>query len=228
MTLVQSEPKKIYIWDKPVRSWQSDSSTIAYRPFTSSTTVNDQSGNWYNLTNNWAATFWTYGWVSCVRFTWSSSSNLTTSSFYNWSGSPTFSVSLWVYFNSIAEVTIWFTWNQGWTASAWLWMNSSWVLQVWWWTNDRNTWYIVVTWQWYNVVMTHKWWTVKVYVNWDLVYTWTVSFNITWWYNFVVWKALWAWWYINWYVSNLIVENFEWSSAEVATYYNQTKSNYGL
>ena len=62
--MFEHELKNAYIGEAPRSPW---SSTIAYYPLNSSTTVNDMSGNGYTLTNDWAS-FWTYGWVDCAYF----------------------------------------------------------------------------------------------------------------------------------------------------------------
>lgn len=205
--------------------WQPWANTIAYYPLTSDTTVNDMSGNNRNLTNNWVQ-FWEYAWANCGYFNWSSylainSNPLTWSSdftavswFYNTQNS-----SGWQ--NSIAF------WAPSWSNAFSTWINNSGrKLMVWGWNNDRDTWYVVPVNTWICCVMSHSWWTIKTYVNWNLVNTSTVSFNL--------WSSktrIWCWLSNDldkfyWYIWECIIEDKAWTEQEASDYYNQTKSNY--
>ena len=77
----ETELKNAYIGEYPER-WQPWANTVAYYPLTSTTTVNDLSGNGYTLsTHDTLPTFWIYQWVDCASF---NSNSLKTSSVNPW------------------------------------------------------------------------------------------------------------------------------------------------
>lgn len=212
--------------------WKPWSNTIAYYPLTTITTTSDMkgSGTAYDLTNWWDVTFWTYNWVNCAHFggTATSSRLYSSTSLFTWSS--TFTVNLWYratdtmnWHNNIFSV-----WTANWTNSFVIWINnpnSQWTLYVWWWNNDRNAWYLMEQDKWYNITYTHDNWTIKVYVNWNLEYTWSVSFTIQNWFTWL-WTSVYSRDGMIWNLSEVIVESAEWTSDEVAKYYNSTKANY--
>lgn len=224
----------IYI-QKDIPGYEPNEHTLAYYPLTTTTTVNDMkgSGTAYNLTNNWDVTFWTYDWVGCAKFWWTQNTSCLyyNSSLFTWSAE--FTVSVW------HKQIIWYSWYHNNILSVWThngtngfieWINNT-TLYVWWWTNDRNTWYTMTVWDWRNIVYTHKNGTIKVYVNWALKYTGTVSFNIQ------NWRTILWWWISNqssyvssdnfqWYLSDAIFENVEWSAQDVQDYYDLTVDRY--
>ena len=94
MVLVQKELYKAYIGEDP--TWKPNEHTVAYRPLTATTTVNDQSGNSYNLAQT-GGSFTTLWDVSCFYNGWSTTGylNLTSASkIPTWSADRT--ISLWV------------------------------------------------------------------------------------------------------------------------------------
>lgn len=73
----QTDLKKRYVWvDEP---WQPWTNTVAYRPLTNTTTVNDQSWNGYNLTQT-GGSFVTLDWVDCFYNGWADTGYFTLSS----------------------------------------------------------------------------------------------------------------------------------------------------
>lgn len=58
----------VYLW-QDVQAWQPWDNTVAYRPLNSTTTVNDQSGNNYTLTQTWGS-FVTLWGVDCFYNGW--------------------------------------------------------------------------------------------------------------------------------------------------------------
>jgi len=218
--------QRIYIGDHNLvyPKWKPSSSTIAYYPLTATDTVNDKSWNWKNLTNTWV-TFGTVWNVSCATFNGSSYLNRS-ESLFTWSS--TFTVNLWYRrtWTYAAHYNVFAVWTAGWTNSFIIWMTETdWKMMLWWWTNDRNTWYSLTENTWLNIVVTHSWWTVKVYGNGSLVYTWTVSYSIQSWYTWV------GCWTTNnacmiWNLSNVIIENKVRTAQDVKDYYDGTKSLY--
>lgn len=220
--------QKIFVWTNLVRpKWKPWANTLAYYPLTATDTVNDMSWNWKNLTNTWV-TFGTVWNVSCATFNGSSYLNRS-ESLFTWS--PDFTVNLWYKRTWVfyAHNNIFSVWTTSWTNSFIEWMYPNWAnewhLMVWWFTNDRDTWYYVPENTWLNLVFTHSWWTIKVYVNNSLKYTGTVSYTIQSWYTWV------GCWIGNgncmiWNLSNIIVENKVRTDTEISDYYDGTKSLY--
>ena len=221
--------QRIYIGTNLVRpKWHPWADTIAYYPLNSTTTVNDQSGNNRNLTNSWV-TFWIYQWVDCASFN-GSSYMYRSDSLFIWSAD--FTVNLWYsrggeFFNHSNIISIW---TANWTNSFIIWgENNTNKIMIWGWTNDRNTGYVPPLNTWINICVTHSNWALNVYVNWSLIYTWTVSYTITstatniW--SWVQWSS---WLKMIWLQSELILENKVRTDAEISNYYNLTKSTYWL
>jgi hypothetical protein len=223
----EHELKNAYIGEY---GWQPWANTVAYYPLTATDTVNDKSWNNRNLTNNWTQ-FWTYAGVSCVYCTWwnflyYSSNPITWNSsftavarFYNTQRNS----SRWENVLSLGDTD----WNNAFSMG----INNSWyTLMVWWWNNDRNTWYTVPLNSWILCVMSHSSGTIKTYVNWSLINTSTVNFNLSsskmrvgaWLWNSPYQDAFYG------YISNVIFENKARTATEISDYYNQTKSNYWL
>lgn len=223
--------QRIYVGSNLVRpsGWTPWSNTLAYRPLTSTTTVNDQSGNNYNLTNTGSVTFWTYKGVDCAYFSWSN--KLTTTSFV--SNQQAVTVSCWVYFirNGYSN-----NWNYNQFVRRWGWSSANFwpyyenntstkkiVCSPWWIgtktpTSDSSRMYITVTFNWSN--------TIKLYMNWVLDGT-NSSATVP------SWSRIWVWGYTanntnvrKWWISEVIVENKVRTDQEIADYYNQTKATY--
>jgi hypothetical protein len=78
---------------------------------------------------------------------------------------------------------------------------------------------------WTNAIFTNDSWTQKLYINWQEVWTSSQTLDTQ--------NSLNIWWryasyYFDWKISEFIIENQARTAQEVADYYNQTKSNYGL
>ena len=105
---------------------------------------------------------------------------------------------------------------------------------AWWWIYYNGTGYLYYSWTnaWWKYIVVTLWsnW-VKIYVNWELTYTYNNTSFVwktqQWWINFDQYSTSlpipWAWYY-----SNLIIENRVWTAEQVALYYNNTKSNYWI
>ena len=206
--------------------------TVAYYPLTSTTTVNDMSGNNRNLTNN-NVVFGTYQWVNCWYFNarWSSTWYcwLYNSSFYPW-GSASFPIT----------VNLWFlaSWNSTYhnPRLIWpiLWAKEPNKVVAWWYNGWDIDWLMFNIWERTNaifVLIDNNHYTV--YKNWVLqyenVYTdisvWNSKYLVVW-TREDNWTGYWDKW--DWWISNLILENKVRTADEVSAYYNQTKWNYWL
>jgi hypothetical protein len=202
--------------------------TIAYYPLTSTTTVNDISGNNRNLTNNWVQ-FWEYDWVDCAYFN-ANSYLIKNWALFTWN--PTFTISFYakcIWFQQYNGRAYWFIGTGDWVKSFWqrIKSNVQWhKLQIWWWSNDRDTGYTVDN-NWHHIVFKYSNGSGEVYVDWNSIYSGTWSPNIE------DSKTV-IWWNPNpsdlfyWYISNFICESKLWTAQEIADYYNQTKANYWL
>lgn len=228
MTLIQQTPKKIYI-RVDQQWWQPWANTVAYYPLASQNTLKDESGNWYDLTNSGTILYDTYNWVSCVKFnqTWSMNvSNVNKLPSWN----SAFTVSYWIYPNSLSESSwesnaffIGTSSNQRW----WLVYALSPIgISVWGTAFQSTTNATLSTWQ--NIIVTQNWNLFNLYLNWNFLKSWTMALNMstktirlggslnpnTYWYR--------------WGMSNFIIEDKERTAQEITDYYNLTKWNYWL
>lgn len=214
--------------------WEPWTNTIAYYPLTSTTTVNDMSGNNRNLTNNWTQ-FWTYAGVSCAYLSNWESKKLYSTIPLTWNTNFT----ICAYVNRIGTSSvdgsqIFIIWNV-WTNSKCLWLtirtsNS----QYWAWswgladitstsTNTMNNWEMVT--------LTKNWNTVTVYKNWSQISSGSLATNITS-TDFTIWSfnqiSYWNYQSFNGYMSEFIVEDKVRTAQEIADYYKKTKVKYWL
>ena len=87
---------------------------------------------------------------------------------------------------------------------------------------------------WWNLLtLTQDWTTLKFYINWTLIDTHSSNLFISslWWNQWCIWwQARWTQYYdkLNWYISNLIIENKVWTQQEISDYFDQTKALYGI
>ena len=205
--------------------WKPWANTLAYYPLTSTTTVNDESGNGYNLTNRWSVTFGIYDGIDCAYINY-------------WSKNALYSQ------NNIWKTIVW---TQNFTYSVWAKFNvvqNNWIIVI----NNDNTIedravgilnnklaaYIYRSWThfayWdtpttntrYYITLTYNWTDLKIYQNW--VEKWSVSTGGATDVVNILWIGQWT----NWYVSNVIVEDKARTATEISDYYNKTKSNYWL
>ena len=83
-------------------------------------------------------------------------------------------------------------------------------------------------WTWNHVVITVSWTTAKVYINGTQAYSWSYSTNGTSW-NWSIWyKSSNNDDYMDAKLSNIIIESSSRTAEEVSTYFNKTKSLYGI
>lgn len=245
MTLIQTEPKKIYI-RVDEQWWQPWVNTVFYYPLESD--GNDYSWNSHNLTWYWTPTYTTSWWTKQVV----SLNGSTGGIINNLSGTYTnYTFNLWC---KPTSTNTWqeifdnvYIWNSN---NAYL--NYNWTSYEKWWYRDfayqyrPNGWtnaYQNVYWtsnrttsMWYNVVLTSTSSWIKIYVNGSQIATnsttWTIILNS--WYN-----SIWmrynntitpAWYqnFFNWYLSEFIFESTTRTAQEVSDYYNDTKSLYWI
>ena len=231
--------QKIYIWQTQVRPsgwwWHPWANTVAYYPLDSTNTVNDLSWNNYTLTTSHTnPTFWTYQWVDCASFN-GSNTELKTVSVNPWTYWSSFTVSCWVYGTAtwdrvpICNVYYNSTWlnRQIRAHSSW---SSIFEFNGTSWTNT-SFWISANAQAWHNLLFTANGNNITTYVDGAQVATGTnTKWNNNW--TFTIWcgwdEADGYFWWFNWWLSNVIVENKVWTVDEVSEYYNQTKANYWI
>lgn len=114
---------------------------------------------------------------------------------------------------------------------------TTWYIAAEWWGWGSSIWTSAETptpyadWQWHHFCATYTISSVKLFVDWQLVSSWTGSFTaVTTNYNIYVGKDTTSYNYY-WYagqMSEVIFEKATWTDADVLEYYNWTKSNYWL
>ena len=220
INLVYEEPKL------PFTPWVN---TLAYYPLTSTSTVNDRSGNNNNLTQSWTVTFWVNWWVNCGYFDWWYL--ILNSSLITWANPRT--VSCWFYrINAISEW--WAFWGM-WTPSSQQWYTTyvSWTSptgRIGHWNRQSDVFSTIpcpINW-WNLLVVTFNWTTVKVYLDNVQILSTNLTLNLTSWNTTICQMpslAVNAW---KWYMSEFIFENIERDATKRTDYYNSTKTIYGL
>lgn len=228
---------KIYIGQDQARpfEWKPNSHTVAYRPLNSNTTVNDQSGNSYNLTQTWWS-FTTIDGVDCFYNGWSTTGYFTLTS---WalipSGSSDRTMSIRVRtteatpaYNRYA-VSYW--WSSAWT-SAWLYVSTSGKYEAYdhtttiiWPTVTANTWVLL------TYIVT--WWKFYFYVNWQAQgnastgSTTAISSS----YPLRMGRranSTSSSYQLRGYLSECIIEDQAWPATKVLNYFNWKKWSYGI
>lgn len=216
---------------KKKKGWKPWGNTLVYYPLTSTSTVNDMSGNNRTLTTAHSLpTFWTYQGVDCAYFN-GSNNECGVSNTDNNVILPKFTISFWLYSSS--------QWDRP------VWSNVSYVNRTYYWfgirahpnwsNKFRLDWCFstLSSWNngWHLLLFTYDNRSEICYV--DGVQNATGSFTdnepnnsqtmkIWCWYD----QASWYYAYFQWWLSNFIIENKVRTAQEVADYYNQTKANY--
>lgn len=215
----------------PTQAFVPWANTLAYYPLTTVTTYTDQSENHNDLTNNWIV-FGTYQWVDCASMTgtqwWTVTINALPSSWAR-------TILCWCYIISpIAASTefnvVWY-WENWYHKSYQLYYND-WQLSVRTYYDDAGMVYNTTTMQnyvnkWMLLWWVYDWTDNKLYIDKTAIATVTVSLD-TWSKILAVWKwpVLSKW--INWYVSEVIVEDKAWSAQDIEDYYEATKWKYWI
>lgn len=207
--------------------------TLAYYPLTSSTTVNDQSWNNRNLTNNWTS-FGVYSGVDCAYFSNTQSKKLYWNLPLTWNKS--FTISAWVNRSGVVTTEwsqIFLLWPIN-TSGYCLWValsGGSFKYQYYTWGNDKVSDIVSQINTWEMVTVTNNTSTVSLYINGVLAKQWALTFNIN-----TTDFTIWSWNVVRngsyqpfyWLMSELLVESVVWTSDDIIRYHNKTKANYWL
>lgn len=251
-----TEPKSIYVWTTPVKEvyvgttkvrpseWKPWANTVAYRPLNSTTTVNDQSWNNYNLTQT-GGSFGTYNGVNCFYngggttgyFTLTSGAKIP-------SGNAVRTISLWAYTTSTDYnyqryfIEYWrhITWNAVYIANVKPTSSSSYVkYQAGFWNAEyaQKTNQPLNTWALLTFVYSGS---MNLYVDGELAESKSSSTSInttaissSYPLRIMKWATSTSNNYqVRWYISEVIIENKARTADEISAYYNQTKGNYWL
>lgn len=228
LTWVNGQEKQIYPaewWWKP---W---ANTVAYYPLQSDT--NDYSWNSRNLTNSWVTFVNNIGWATIPVWYW------------DW-GDAAYLNGWNVQLN--AAYTVWFRAKVSSSSNVWIIFdlrnnNGNWQgFLLWRCYNNQISFYQQISTysdQSYSESLTSDWtyWCIRWnWSTWTIYKNWLQDYNVSI-SNSIDTSASYLWigcrYYTqtdkyNWYISNVIVENREWTSEEVQEYYNLTKWNYGL
>lgn len=231
--------QNIYVGTTKVRpTWRKPwVNTVAYRPLNSTTTVNDKSGNGYNLTQTWGS-FGTYNGVDCFYNGWSTTGYFTLTSWANIpSGNTNRTILLWTYPTGYSSSYSRCFFRYG-TSSAGKWVeldiSSSGKYRA---TSGTTviTWGAFPTWAWSLLTFTTAWNTFNLYANSVLqgsdssgtINTEAISSS----YPLRLMRLNTSTsnsYQVRGYISEVIIENKTRTAQEIRNYYNQTKSNYWL
>lgn len=206
--------------------WTPWANTIAYYPLDSTNTVNDLSGNWYNLTNTMVV-FWNYVGVSCASFDWATSKlTATISTLPQWANART--ISLWVYdIGWVGKSIMWYWANR---TKRWCFILNYANSSEWYWLTpyyDDIYSYITTTSTWMLLTWTYDGTNFKLYINGELIGTSDDITLVTSWTNFEIWNPYDTGFY-QWYASNAIIEDKARTAQEISEYFNRTKALYGI
>lgn len=200
--------------------WQPWENTVAYYPFLNDTWEVTWKSSWINT---WV-TITTLNWVKCWYFNWSSRIETNISAFTD----INHTLACWIKRN-------W--WNTAWAICA----NPCWVFS---WDVIYPSWdnkYVYQSYatsnggftiesntlnqsEWHCVIFT--WW--KLYVDWIL--QWSGSWWYRWWYVYTIWwhttNSSCTRQFLTWYMWDVVIDNSVWTDAQIAAYYNKTRSRY--
>lgn len=217
--------------------WHPWVNTVAYRPLNSTTTVNDKSGNSYNLTQTWGS-FGTYNWVDCFYNGGDTTGYFTLNSWANIpSGNADRTMLLWVYPTGYSTSYIRYFLSYGernnWKAFR-LYIDTSckpcadvYSTAI---TGSAN----MSTSSWSLLTFSSTGNTFNLYVNWTSVWSYTSTINTTAISSSYPLRLMRTSsgtssnYQVRGYISEVIIENKTRTAQEIATYYDQKKSNYWL
>lgn len=218
-----------YVLPEPEHPREPTADCIVYYKFQDD--MKDYSWNWFDITSTaWSAAITTLSWIKCL--------NLDTSWSYVYRNLPTWMATGW----SARTHLAWVRWSELWehpvrwygsgsyNAGDSLWNNnesSTWPAwtQYWNWITSSQ-WISVNTW--YLMWVTVSNGTVKLYINWQLVGTKSMAVNTSSWNPLYLGKNPWSNATLVWYLWAFASFNTAWADADIADYYNKTKSNYWL
>ena len=229
--------KKIYKWVNWVEKqiypagWKPWANTLFYYPLVEN--ANDTS--WNN--RNWTASNTTFSSSNWAYFRWWYSAwrnwTITTATFTMWT---TYTINTWL---KSAETLSWdkeidihrrWTWQARYVL---FYVNASgFYCVLWnWGSNNGNTIsYSTSIWtSWHNICLTRSWSNIVLYADWQQLASWDGTYSADTQYFYIGNDpsnvASYAW---SSYFKDYIMENKARTASEIAEYYNQTKSNYGL
>lgn len=230
----ESEVQKIYLGEKEREPWVN---TIAYYPFKWDS--KDYSGNWHDLTKSGSVSYVTLNWRQVVYMQWKWSSNTTkliSSSFSRNISSETYSI--WCRTNatagSYANAYCLFQfyqnaspYNRQWIFTS-RWNNRNYKINYW--VSLQETWISPDIWDdtFHLITATTSQSAIKLYVDWELKYTWAGWSPISCSWKIYVWSNDDSYYWFNGYIWDTILEDKEWTAKEISNYYNQTKSEYWI
>lgn len=186
--------------------------------------------NWNSTDSSWNGNNWTatnVSWVDgkfwqCASFNGSNGYILAN----NWLTSGNFTASAWIKINQVpAWVSYVLITNGSWNNMQILTIRNDWgvaKLSQWYWIGYSNqlNWSITLnTWVWYNIISLREWSTWRLYVNWVLDNSWTVTTN-TYTDQFSIWaQKVYNQGQFNWLIDEVIIENRAWTATEIQKYY---------
>lgn len=223
ISLWGSSVKSVHLWSDLVWPvWRPWENTIAYIPMRDD--IIEKSGN--SSFTNYSVTNTTINGIKCWYF--NGSARLETNI-------PSFS-------NVNHTFNLWY--KRNWWSFAWFLSSNPCGVYAWevFWYNNNNqlvyenypssSWFRSIVWtvstqsDWHNLCFSWG----NIYCDWVLLASNSGSFGGN--YNFTIWwHTTWSSCtrqFITWYMSELIIESVVRTAQEIANYYNQTKSNYGL
>lgn len=256
MTLVQTEPKKIYIWSTEIKKvylwstqirpagwwwWQPWANTLLYIPMDTASGTTDQSSYHRTYTVSWL-THITLDGVDCYQTSSSSYINLWTSA-ASWlvPSSKEFTAHFWINTNGYTSTQSVFQWAVQGSYFTAINIRDTDKVRLGWGTPGIEEWNFLSD----NAISRNAWhllsftignWIDKLYVDGVLQ-----SNTKSWWTN----DGFWAWHvssqngiYIladrahgenfRWYVWQIVMEDIERTAQEISDYYDLTKWNYWL
>ena len=221
----------VYIWTDEWLPWEN---TVAYYPLNSTTTVNDQSWNNRNLTNN-GATFWDYWWVNCLKL-----SNNYLKGDVGDITQYSHTINLWAnknWWSWDVYVAQWGIWASGLKWCTEMLQRPNYIKYSFWF-DDLSSTNTYSNWAWHNIVVLYdKTNTSQImYIDGSLINSRTLSYShyLNWTNGFVIGASqgsggsIVSGQYFNWWISNLIIESKLWSADQILQHYNNTKSLYWI
>ena len=215
--------------------WEPWVNTLFYMPLNSTYTNTDQSWNSRNGTTTWTVTFWTNLGVDCGAFL---NNGYITIPYDGGMATSSFTISFW------CAIASWYNYNNKWIITKWPMDWSHWAFAV---ANcvsqddasanfqiNLDSWafeeYVsIFTWNniWTYITVTYDWSDVVVYKNWIQIdtysYSYDMSANTN---NWVLWAYYSSNYKLNWYLSNVVLEDKVWTAQEISDYFDQTKADY--
>ena len=208
-------------WSTPTPWWwQPWVNTLLYVPM--KTDLTDHWPNQLTLTNSWVSLVSSQANIDVWFFDGSSYISWTSNLALSWD----FHIGVWLKYDTITInfILAWIShWGifYGYDALYGYWVGRNMV--AW----DTSTSYTFNADTWYYLSVDRQWTTLALSVNWAEVYSATNSnsYNTSWWFQ--IWND-WTWQFVDWWMSDLIVESAWWTATENTNYYNLTKANYWI